>query len=97
MASSSASVTQQRQIADPLAYLPCAKVVEFKKGEVIYGHDRPCNHLYLVLSGSVKITRVEDHGRQFLLDLYGIEEFFGESSLLNLSDTSERAMAHQRT
>jgi CRP/FNR family transcriptional regulator len=53
--------------------------------------------LYLVISGTVKITRVSDHGRQVLLDLYRPDEFFGEAALVTLSHTSERAVAHQKT
>lgn len=97
MATTLVSAPQPKPLEDPLAYLPCSTVVEYKKGEIIYGHDQPCENLYLVLSGAVKITRLANHGGQLLLDLYRTDEFFGESSLLNLSNTAEQAMAHQRT
>ena len=89
-------VPQQKPLEDPLAYLPCSTVIEFKKGEIIYSHDQPSQNLYLVLSGAVKVTRLTDHGGQLLLDLYRTDEFFGESSLLNLANAGEQAVCHQR-
>jgi CRP/FNR family transcriptional regulator len=97
MLSSLTGVAQQERVEDALAYLPCSTVVEYKKGEMIYGHGSVCDTLYLVLSGCVKVTRLADHGGQLLFELYKTDEFFGESGLLNLSNPSEQAMAHQRS
>jgi CRP-like cAMP-binding protein len=97
MASSMTGVAQQERVEDALAYLPCSTVVEYKKGEMIYGHGSVCETLYLVLSGCVKVTRLSDHGGQLLFELYRTDEFFGEAGLLNLSNPSEQAIAHQRS
>jgi len=97
MATGPVNLASQKTLEDPLAYLPCSTIQQFKRGAVIYGHGRPCDSLYLVLAGAVKITRVADHGRQVLLDLYRTDEFFGEISLMNLSNEAEQAISHQKT
>jgi CRP/FNR family cyclic AMP-dependent transcriptional regulator len=96
MASRSIAVAPQKPLEDPLAYLPRSIVMEYRKGEVIYSHHQPCNNLYLVISGTVKITRVSDHGSQVVVDLYRPDEFFGEAAFVSLSHTSEQAVAHQK-
>ena len=97
MAASSSAVAPQKPLEDPLAYLPRSIVLEYRKGEIIYADDQPCNNLYLVISGTVKITRISDHGSQVLLDLYRPDEFFGEAAFVSLSHMSEQAVAHQKT
>jgi CRP/FNR family transcriptional regulator, cyclic AMP receptor protein len=97
MASHSLAVAPQKPLEDPLAYLPRSIVMEYRKGEIIYSNHQPCNNLYLVISGTVKITRVSDHGSQVVVDLYRPDEFFGEAAFVSLSHTSEQAVAHQKT
>jgi CRP/FNR family transcriptional regulator, cyclic AMP receptor protein len=80
---------------DPLAYLPCSSVQEYSKGNVIYHHDQPNSNLFLVLAGRVRITRDSGRGTQVLVDLYGVDEFFGEASFVANPDHSEQATAHQ--
>ena len=71
--------------------------MEYRKGEVIYSHDQPCSNLYLVISGTVKITRVPEQGAPVVLDLYRADEFFGEAAFVTLARTSEQAVALQKT
>ena len=97
MASHSLAVAPQKPLEDPLAYLPRSIVMEYRKGEIIYSNHQPCNNLYLVISGTVKITRVSDHGSQVVVDLYRPDEFFGEAAFVSLTHTSEQAVAHQKT
>src|SRR5712671_4064240 len=89
MASSPIRIPQRKVLEDPLAHLPCSSVVEYGKGEILYGYAQRCENLYLILSGHVKVTRMADHGEQMLVDLYRTDEFFGESALLCLPDTAE--------
>lgn len=97
MAAISIVALPQKPLEDPLAYLPRSIVVEYRKGEIVYSHDQACNNLYLVISGTVKITRISDHGSQVMLDLYRPDEFFGEAAFVSLSHASEQAVAHQKT
>jgi CRP/FNR family transcriptional regulator len=97
MATSLVKVAPQKPLEDPLAYLPCSSVLEFRKGDVIYNHDQPHQDLYLVLTGTVKVTRLSDHGNQLLVDLYATDDFFGEAAFVNPSQAMEQATAHQNT
>ena len=97
MASGPVTLAPQKTLEDPLDYLPCSTIQEFKRGEVIYSQDQQSDSLYLVLSGAVKITRLAIHGREMLLDLYVTDEFFGESSLTGSYNHCEQALSHQTT
>lgn len=94
MATSLVTVTPRKALEDPLAYLPCSSVLEYRKGEAIYRPDQVHHNLYLVLTGTVKVTRVSDHGSQLLVDLYGADDFFGEAAFVNPDLASEQATAH---
>jgi CRP/FNR family transcriptional regulator len=94
MTSSSGGSATQKALVDPLAFLPCSTVAEFKKGRIIYEYDQPCENLYLILSGTVKVSRMVDVGGQLLLDLYRADDFFGDLALLNPSVTAEQAVAY---
>ena len=93
MATSIARVAPQNTLEDPLAFLPCSSIAEFKKGELIYNKDQPSTSIYLVIEGKVKVSRMGDDGRQVVVDIYQADEFFGESALLNLPHRSEQAVA----
>jgi CRP/FNR family transcriptional regulator len=97
MASSIARVAPQKALEDPLAFLPCSSIAEFKKGQLIYKQDQPSTNIYLVIEGKVKVSRMGDDGRQVVVDIYQPDEFFGESALLNLPHRSEQAAALDRT
>jgi CRP-like cAMP-binding protein len=93
MASTLAAVAPARALEDPLAHLPCSTLLEFRKGQTIYNHDQPSHNLYLVMEGSVKVSRVADDGHQVVVDIYQPNEFFGESALLSLPRRAEQASA----
>jgi CRP/FNR family cyclic AMP-dependent transcriptional regulator len=97
MATSIARVAPQKALEDPLAFLPCSSIAEFRKGQLIYNQDQPSTSIYLVIEGKVKVSRMGDDGRQVVVDIYQPDEFFGESALLNLPHRSEQAAALDRT
>ena len=97
MASSIARAAPQNALEDPLAFLPCSRIAEFKKGQLIYNQDQPSTSIYLVIQGKVKVSRMGDDGRQVVVDIYQPDEFFGESALLNLPHRSEQAVALDNT
>jgi len=86
-------VPQQAGPADPLAYLPCSRILDCRRGELIYNEEQPSTSLYLVVAGKVKITRRTRAGRPVLADIYRPEEFFGESAFLRLRRCAEEAKA----
>jgi CRP/FNR family cyclic AMP-dependent transcriptional regulator len=93
MASSIARMTPQKALEDPLAFLSCSIIAEYKKGQLIYDQDQPSTSIYLVIEGKVKVSRMGDDGRQVVVDIYQADEFFGESALLNLPHRPEQAVA----
>jgi len=94
MTSSTGGTETKKALVDPLAFLPCSTVTEFKKGRIIYEYNQSCANLYLILSGTVKISRIAALGGQLLLDLYRTDDFFGDLALLKPSVTAEQAVAY---
>jgi CRP/FNR family transcriptional regulator, cyclic AMP receptor protein len=93
MASSAAAFAPQKPLEDPLAHLPCSRIVEYRKGQIIYSQDQPSTGFFLVIDGQVKISIVGDNGQLVVVDIYKSDEFFGESALLGLPHRSEQAAA----
>ncbi len=88
---------QQRTLEDPLAHLPCSTILEYRKGQTIYGHDQPSTSIYLVIDGKVKVCRLAEDGRQVVVDIYQPDEFFGESAFLGLAQRTELSVALEST
>jgi CRP/FNR family transcriptional regulator len=84
-------------LEDPLAYLPCSTIVEYEKGQLIYGRSQLSNSIYLVIDGKVKVCRTADDGRQVVVDIYQPDEFFGESGFLGEQYRVEEATALDST
>lgn len=55
----------------------------FAKGEVIFHKDDPATHLYVVASGTVKISIDEGTGREVLVAVYRGGDLFGELALFD--------------
>ena len=88
---------QQKALEDPLAHLPCSTILEYRKGQTIYGQDQPSTSIYLVMDGKVKVCRMADDGRQVVVDIYQPDEFFGESAFLGLPQRTELSVALENT
>jgi len=84
-------------LEDPLAYLPCSNVVEYRKGQVIYNQTQPSTSLYLVIDGKVRVAHCANDGKQIVVDIYQPDEFFGESVFLRLACCAEEARALENT
>ena len=87
----------QRQLEDPLAHLPCSHIVEYRKGEIVYGHDQAPTNIFLVIEGKVKVSRLAADGHQVVVDVYQPDDLFGESAFLNLPRRAEQASALEDT
>jgi CRP-like cAMP-binding protein len=81
---------------DPLAWLPFSTVGEYRKGQAIYTYGEPSTGIYLVVGGKVKILRQAGRAR-VVVDVYGSDEFFGESALAGRAHRMEEAVALERT
>src|SRR5215469_3667141 len=73
-------------LEDPLDYLPCSQVAEYKKGQIVYNQNEPSTSVYLILEGKVKVFRLAEGGRQVLMNIYLTDEFFGESACCTFRD-----------
>jgi len=84
-------------LQDPLDYLPCSPIAEYRKHQLIYRQNEPSTNIYLILEGKIKVSRLAESGRQILVNIYQTDEFFGESALLHLSRRPEVATALENT
>lgn len=67
------------------------KVRCFKKKTNIYHEGDFANYLYLIISGKVKTFRINDDGKEYILDLHKEGEFIGQLSLLKGEEYLESA------
>lgn len=84
-------------LADPLTYLPRSRILEYKARQVIYGLDQPATDLHLVIEGKVTVCHRADNNRPVVVDIYQVNEFFGESALLRFPQAHEEAVALENT
>lgn len=83
--------TSSTQLEDPLSYLPCSTITEYRKGQTIYEPGRRSSEVYLVMDGCVKISRIIEDA-EIVINLCQADDFFGEPAFLG-ADTDELAMA----
>jgi hypothetical protein len=57
-------------LEDPLDYLPCSPIAQYRKHQVIYNQNEPSTSIYLILEGKVKVSRLAEGGRQVLVNIY---------------------------
>lgn len=58
-----------------------SKVVRYEKGELIFAEYSPCNGMYIVASGAVKIYKIGADGREHVLHVAETGDTFGEVAL----------------
>jgi CRP/FNR family transcriptional regulator len=89
--------SREQPLEDPLAYLPCSTILEYSRGQLIYGRSQLSHSIYLVIDGKVKVCRTADDGRQVVVDIYQPDEFFGECGFLGEQHRLEEAVALDAT
>jgi len=67
--------------------------MEYCKGQIIYGPDRPSANIYLIAAGKVKLSRIAEGGSDILLEIILPDELFGESAFVNGPRRAEQATA----
>ncbi|MGQ9896318.1 MAG: Crp/Fnr family transcriptional regulator [Acidobacteriota bacterium] len=71
---------------------------EYHRNETIYHLDDPADHIFYILSGSVKITRVSDDGKEKIISIHRAGEIFGELCFCEVDDRrSDQAVAMEAT
>ena len=71
-----------------------AKHTVLKRGATLFAKDDPGNSLYVVISGTVKISVSSPDGRNAILNLVGRGEVFGEMAVLDGQPRSADATAN---
>ena len=66
---------------------------KFKKNEMILFEDEPDSRLFIIIKGTVKLTRISEEGRECIFSFLGEGDFFGELSLLDDEIRSTNAVA----
>jgi CRP/FNR family transcriptional regulator len=93
MATSPVRYVEPQPAEAPLTYLPSSKIQECQKEQVIYSPDQCSANIYMVVKGKVKVYRIAQEGREVLVDIYHINEFFGDSALIGAMNGHEKAVA----
>jgi CRP/FNR family cyclic AMP-dependent transcriptional regulator len=70
---------------------------QFRGGQVIFGAEQSGGTLYIVQSGQVELSIVDDDEEKLVLEMLESGDFFGELSLLDGGSRSATATATQRT
>ncbi len=66
---------------------------KFKKNEMILFEDELDTRLFIIIKGTVKLTRISEEGREYIFSFLGEGDFFGELSLLDDEIRSTNAVA----
>ena len=81
--------TKKNAIFNAQAFLDSAgvarKVVEYRRGEVIFTQGDSCEHVFYIQKGGVKLSVLSQTGREAVVAMLGAGEFFGEGCLAGQS------------
>ena len=69
--------------------------VNFRKGDRIFYQSDKSTDLYVVFRGKVRASLLNREGEEFVLDIFGEGDFFGEMSLLDGRPRSASAIANE--
>ncbi len=56
---------------------------KYKRGNIVVLEQESGAALFVIISGKVKVVRMDENGREVILSMFGPGEFFGEMSLLD--------------
>ena len=77
---------KKRTQFDPQAFLSIIgagrTVVSFQKKQTIYAQGDPCDAVFFVQKGKIKLTVVSDSGKEAIVGIWSDGDFFGEGCLV---------------
>jgi CRP-like cAMP-binding protein len=62
---------------------PIFQVKTYRKNQVIFLEEETGNYMYIVLAGKVKVTKTTASGKETILAIHQVGDFFGEMALLD--------------
>src|SRR6202051_2613594 len=85
IASSSKTKSNKRHIFDAQAYLASCgvarKVVEYRRSEKAYSQGDPATNVMYIQKGGIKLSVVNEVGKEAVLAMLGPGDFFGEGGM----------------
>jgi len=71
------------------------RIAYFRKGEIIFSRDDPCDYALYIQSGNAKLTVVDRRGKEAITALLGPGDFLGESCIIGnpMRNVTATAMA----
>ncbi|MFC1561818.1 Crp/Fnr family transcriptional regulator [candidate division KSB1 bacterium] len=73
------------------------KIYNIKRDEVIFLEAEPSGHIYIILKGKVKISRLSREGKEVVIAILGEGNFFGEMGILDGFERSAIATAEENS
>ena len=73
------------------------KVAEFKEKETIFSQGDPCRNVFYIQTGGVRLSVVNESGKEAVVAVLGPGDFFGEVRIQTLSPPREQDPRIQNT
>lgn len=83
-----------KQLGEMLA---CAKTKVYPKNQVLFFEGDMADQIFVIKSGSIKLSKLSEDGREFILGFLGREDIFGEDSVFSEEPYSFTATAMEDT
>jgi len=78
-------VTKHRPSFDPKSFLARVgdgrSICKYCKGQVVFSQGDRGDAVFCIQKGRAKLTVVSEHGKEVVIAILGVEEFFGEGCL----------------
>ena len=78
-------VTKHRPSFDPKSFLARVgdgrSICKYRKGQVVFSQGDHGDAVFYIQKGRAKLTVVSEHGKEVVIAILGVEEFFGEGCL----------------
>jgi len=75
------------RLFDPSAFLSQAglgrKIVDLKKGQIVFSQGEPAETVFYIQSGQVKLSVISSSGKEATIALLGAKDFLGEECVAN--------------
>lgn len=68
-----------------------------RKGEVIYREGEFCNNVFLVYKGSVKSSKIDEFGKELIINIHKADDFFGFSAIIEDAHYFETTSTMEKT